>query len=478
MTRMGDEGSSDVPFWEQPEWWAVRGDAAVSRRGLIRRWADRADLAGLDRSRFEDALNAWSSKLAAQEWVRAALGATAVMYASKGINSTFAGSDDWQRVSTMFGDFGDPLARYVVTFIPEVHRYRPAVEKWHRSAVREAARSVTKDVRDAMISDGVIASRESVNRFLADPARRRRRDLQVAAGAYAANLCTHANRLDDPDLTQAVTVSLIGLRRELGIPVPAVAGTRAETARDCSLEAREIFWGSLSGREGNSDEFFDESARRAIAAIENKLTQGGDVTPQYARAIYYTKKKSIAVEQIRPRSITTTPMESELLEIRVGAAPQTTDREAEQAAVLAAAVSFLKDVPIVRRRSSGSEPVPVTTFWEKDIAMAILAGRTDLGTRLSRISAVVGEKWESEGGKPATALCTTGKHAAGFVRGLVYVGLANAIGALDELPEWLGRATPTQTWAERRQTVSAMLERYRELGPQDLYDNPAKGNLT
>ena len=478
MTRMGDEGSPDVPFWEQPQWWTVRGDAAVSRRGFIRRWVDRADLAGLDRSRFEDALNAWSSKLAAQEWVRATLGATAVMYASKGINSTFAGSDDWQRVSSMLGNFGDPLARYVVTFIPEVHRYRPAVEKWHRSAVREAARSITKDVRDAMISDGVIASRESVNRFLADPGRRRRRDLQVAAGAYAANLCTQANRLDDPDLTQAVTVSLIGLQRELGIPVPAVAGTSAETTRDRSLEAREIFWGSLSGREGNFDEFFDESARRAIAAIENKLTDGGDVTPQYARAIYYTKKRSIAIEQIRPRSITTTPMESELLEIHVGAAPQTADREAEQAAVLAAAVSFLKDVPIVRRRSRGSEPVPVTAFWEKDMATAILAGRTDLGTRLSRISAVVGEKWESEGGNPATAVCTNGKHAAGFVRGLVYVALANAIGALDELPEWIGRTTPTQTWAERRQTVSAMLERYRDLGPQDLYDNPEKGNLT
>ena len=79
---------------------------------------------------------------------------------------------------------------------------------------------------------------------------------------------------------------------------------------------------------------------------------------------------------------------------------------------------------------------------------------------------------------PATAVCTNGKHAAGFVRGLVYVALANAIGALDELPEWIGRTTPTQTWAERRQTVSAMLERYRDLGPQDLYDNPEKGNLT
>lgn len=472
---MGDESSAGIPFWEQPEWWAVRGDAAVSRRVLIRRWTERIDLDGLDSSRFEDALNAWTSKLAQQEWVRAALGATAVMYASQGVNQIFPGSDDWQRISGLLGAYGDPLARYVVEFVPEVHQYRPTVSKLHRSAVREAARSVTKDVREALIADGVIASRESLTAFLGNPDRRRPRDLGLAAAVYAGNLCKHASRIGDPELSHAVTVALAGLRRELGIPVPTVAP--AEKPSGHNVEARKLFWASLTGIEGRSDEFFDKSAQRAISAIEKKLAQGEGVTVEDARIIYYVKKRSLAQEHLRPRSLTQTPTAADILERSRGAATPSEHRSLEQSAVLGRAASYLKDIQIAPRRSRRSEPVPITAFWEKDVATDIVAGLTDLGRGLSTINEVVAEQWTAQGGEPGTAVCTNLGHAAGFVTGLVRIALAHALPDIEDFPEWIGRTPQTERWADRLRAVAAMLERYRGMDPQDIYDNPKKGDL-
>ncbi|MCF6389381.1 hypothetical protein L2K20_20605 [Mycobacterium sp. MBM] len=474
---MGDESSAGIPFWEQPEWWAARGDAAVSRRVLIRRWTERTDLDGLDSSRFEDALNAWASKLAQQEWVRAALGATAVMYASQGVNNVYPGSGDWQRVSRLLGAYGDPLARYVVGFVPEVHNYRPAVSKLQRSAVREAARSVTKDVREAMIADGVIASRASLTAFLGDPDRRRRRDLELAAAVYAGNLCKHANRVGDPELSHAVTVALAGLQRELGIPVPTVELAPAEKGSNHNVEARELFWASMTGVEGRSDEFFDKSAQRAISAIEKKLAQGEGVSVADARIIYYVKKRSLAQEDLRPRSLIQTPTETDILEGSRGAAPPSEHLSIEQSAVLGRAASFLKDIRIAPWRSRRSESAPITAFWEKDVATDIVSGLTDLGRGSSTIKQVVAEQWTAQGGEPATAVCPNLGHAAGFVTGLVRIALAHALSDIEDFPEWVGRTPQTERWADRLRAVAAMLERYRGMDPQDVYDNPKKGDL-
>lgn len=172
-----------------------------------------------------------------------------------------------------------------------------------------------------------------------------------------------------------------------------------------------------------------------------------------------------------------TPTETDILERRRGAAASSEHLSIEQSAVLGRAASFLKDIRIAPWRSRRSESVPITAFWEKDVATDIVSGLTDLGWGLSTIKQVVAEQWTAQGGKPATAVCTNLGHAAGFVTGLVRIALAHAMSDIEDFPEWVGRTPQTERWADRLRAVAAMLERYRGMDPQDVYDNPKKGDL-
>lgn len=473
---MSEHPVGELLFWGRSEWWQERGDIGVSRTQLIDRWADRAELGDIDRSRFTDALGAWSSVLARQPWVHSAIGAPAAMFASTGINTVHHDSETWLRVSWMWGFIGDRLARYVVGFINEVHRHRPVVGTLYSSTVREAARSVHKNVREAMVADDVLATDESLAEFLDEPGRRRRRDLGVAALAYATRLGDIAVKTEDPVLTDAVTAALSDLQGTFGIDVPDLGAQQVPVA-DRRVEPADIFWDQVTTGDSTADAFFDESAKRAIETIEKKLIDGVTVTPLHARRIYQLKKKSVAIEHRRPRANSEAPSDTPILEILTGAGSEVGERAARQRNVLAEARTILLSFPITPAKTDKLEPVAVVDFWEKNVAVAVLDGDAELTNRLGAMKRFVIDRWSQVEGTPIGAVCADEHHAAALVRAMVHIALARALGDLAEFSEWIGRS-PTQTWAERFRAVTAVFDRCRAMEPQDIYDDPKKGDLS
>lgn len=485
---MSPEGS----FWAHHEWWAHRGDAEVSLAQLVLEFANRADRGSSHPRQFASELQAWTRLLAQTPWLRDELGSNAAMLATQGVRNPYRNSAAWDEISRLFGNYGAPLARYSLSFFNDAHERRPATRGKHPSQVRERARSVARNVRNALIDESapggsVLASSHSLQEFLNDTESARARHRAVAIRAYAEGLLRYALDVpDDAELREAIDGAVDKMAAEFGFTRAELEDSIRRRRPSHRAEAKEIVFDvALRKAYAQYDEFehfdfYGKLLERSINKVDQQLSTG--VAVPDADFIWDQTSRDLTNEYWRgqaDRKVRVDPVSDEDLHLAAAdprRSPEDSYRRAqehiEQAQLLQDAHKYLQNVKIDARVHLDLTPTTVTDFWEKTVAMAIVAGETPLGLlERSTVRKVVIDKWREQPPRPHDAVCTNRTQAAQLVAGLLHLAVASAVPDIVDFPDWVGCESPDQLWSQRLNAVDAVLQAHREHTPQDLYDD-------
>ncbi|MBF6548646.1 hypothetical protein [Nocardia brasiliensis] len=176
-----------------------------TRRAFVDRWV-RASAARVpvDRKCLTHQVNAWSLDLSKPDWVARRYGRAAAVCAGAPPTSELTG---WRRVRNLYGDFADPLARYVVSYYYATWALRPAgIPNKLRDPFREQARSTActavhlRLVRGSAAEPGVLGTEQVATSFVtqvaADAVEHRGAHRQSAVLAFADGVLDQARMLD------------------------------------------------------------------------------------------------------------------------------------------------------------------------------------------------------------------------------------------------------------------------------------------
>ncbi|NVN49157.1 hypothetical protein [Mycolicibacterium hippocampi] len=421
------------PFWRQERWWAKTGDdGLISRNQLIGRWRANIDLGDLDKKQFEEELAVWSSLLGKCNWVKDDYGPAAAEYASAGVNSARAGDDIWTAVSEIWNDYGDGLARYTLGLVAMAHARRPVVSGLKVDVIREPGRKAIRDkaVRARIVAQSRIESAESARAFLQDPSAHLPGDVTAVMHVYVHRLFDFAQERRDDEIAHAVSTAIDDLIEEFGEPDP-------EAGRDLSEEARRKA-GSLLKEEldkkptlylkHRDDGVIGLASAKAIEFLARKIDAGKEKV-EHAGIIHLTIRQVVADENRRLarerrrlaslEQITEHEERPEPVDVVKRGQAAHSEHEVEVRIIVEKLREDVARQSYSRLNLDGTV-TPVTDFWEKDLALAILDGRTTLSfdEGAARLIDLFGDDW-AQGRSPQHAVCFDARTSAAYVESMI-----------------------------------------------------------
>ncbi len=454
---------------KKSRWWAEPGGPTeIDRRKLVRSWIDRAEPPKPDVKEFGDELRGWSGVLGGIGWVRAEAeyGATACLLAQS--NTLIDEPDGWDKVSRLYREYGDGLARFSAGFAEVAHDWRPVgLPDKLTDSVRSYKRRVPPRVRAAMHSPvrddlgGVVDTAAAAEAFLADPELHRDRYVPVARCAYAAVLDEKAKRLsDDPEswmlfIERADELCPGGAERRRE-PMDAdrehttddwdKADHRKRAAQLLAEQVRKD-WARLS-----RDPHLGEAVARALPLLARWLAEGREVTDA---TIFYTKLRHARLDAAqRERRLEKREEPTDPIELPERSADDPALRRPVLRDIIERARAALLEFPAPAPDGAGD-------CWEKRYALDLLADPVAYGLGTTGLRARVVAAWSSAGPPPDSARRSS-RTAAEFVIALLRVAL-EAVTDPEDAREILG--LPPADWTARIEAARRLLERHRPNDP-------------
>ncbi|CAM3094546.1 hypothetical protein [Skermania piniformis] len=411
-----------VADWSaESTWWAPGRATATSRRSLVAAWVVRAAAPKPRKKEFVDELKGWSGALAKRDWVRAHYGVDASCLARTDRSVDLP--DEWDKVSALYREFGDGLARFSAGFGKVPKEWRPAglpakvgdSVKCYEWKVPPRVRAVMIDPEQEAGGGGVLEDRSVAEAFLADPDSHASRYRPVAVAAYAVALIVKLDDFD-PDSREIIARQIDRLCPG-GWPtveIPDAQDWKHATDIVDATVSRLPIHPVLAEHRG-------EAWRRARKTIAHQLAKGERVDD--VRIIYLTKLGDSArdaqrvdrrrAEHERP----TAPHDlSEMGSVAMLVGSAETDGRA--AAALAA-------YPAPAPDGSGDS-------WEKRFALELLTGTLDReGAPIdspTELARRIRARWRVAG-RPPDALSANPTAAIGLVRRMVLIALNEASAA-------------------------------------------------
>ncbi|MFC8526281.1 hypothetical protein [Nocardia sp. NPDC057227] len=400
--------------WVRPLWWVNGRDQDCSRPLLIKQWVARAEPPKPPKPLFGIEMTSWSGQLGATGWVAEAYTATAAYLA--GVNEAKNAPESWLRVSELYADCADPLARFSAGFAAAAHEQRPRrMPSGLDGTVREFARRVPKVVREAMVATGgVLGSAADVTAFVAEPDRHRATYHPVAMRKYRDELVAkEPDFADDPDAAEVVRASIEALEVAYG------AAPAAPPAHDQSNVIRVLEQQfSTDPKLRHKREYWGIAYERALKTL-TKMEKAG--TPIENAVIVHRMISGFEKDGMRKaRRWREVPLEPDLL----GAAPEVEPGLELRAAAVAVAVAE-------RYRAPGAQ----SDWWERRITLEILGDTTFDGPTRRDLDARVRADWKADlapgARRPNAAVTGTPRAAVALVRALLVV----AVGSLPARPD-------------------------------------------
>jgi len=422
------------PFWRQERWWAKTGDKDdISRNKLIGRWRAKIDLGDLDKKQYDEELAVWSSLLGQRDWVKVDYGPAAAEYASAGVNAGRAGDDIWLSVSRLWHDYGDELARYTLGLVAMAHARRPVVSGLLVDVIREPARKAIrdKDVRARIVTESRVETAAVARAFLDDPGVYLADDAKAVMHAYIHRLYDFTQKCDDADVADAVSTAIDQLIDEFGEPAPEPSRDLSEATR---LEARKLLERELAKKphlyaRHRDDGVIGLAAAKAIEFLARKIDAGKEKVT-HAGIIHLTIKQVMADERRREAAakrrlvsldaILDDPERPDPTDVLDRTREPNTNHQVEVGIIVDMLRREVAAERYARPNLDGTYTW-ITDFFEKDLALAILDGRTRLTEEegVNRVVKLFGENVSVTIALDERAICYDAKQAAKFVESLV-----------------------------------------------------------